>query len=123
MNKTLANLIRLQELMEKCERGGSAAGLRKQIERVHGQLPEALLRRFEHLTQRGRLPVAQVSESGACGSCHLKLTLGDALRFRRPQDAKEDRALTCPFCGCFLYVATAVTRSQHGHHVAVSPRL
>jgi len=112
MNKTLANLIRLQELMEQCKHGGRTAGLRKQIDRIRGKLPEALLRRFEHLTQHGRLPVAQVPESGACGSCHLKLTLGDALRLRRPQDAKEDRVLTCPFCGCFLYVATAVTKEN-----------
>ncbi len=112
MNKTLANLIRLQELLEQHEQGDDTEDLRKLTDRVRGKLTEAHLRRFEHFAQRGRSPVAQVSESGACGSCHLKLTPGDSLRFRRPQDPKEDRVFTCPFCGCFLYVASAITRKK-----------
>ena len=112
MNETLKNLIRLQELTQQYEREGSMVGLRKQIDRVRARLPEAILRGFDHLTQHGRLPVAQVSESGACGSCHLKLTPGDALRLRRAQETNEDHALTCPFCGCFLYVATAVPQEN-----------
>ena len=117
MNKTLASLIRLQELLEQHEHGDDTDNLRKQMDRVRGQLPEALLRKFQHLMERGRLPVAQVSESGACGSCHLKLTPGDTLRFRRPQDPKEDRVLTCPFCGCVLYGATVVAREkEHNRH-------
>lgn len=112
MNTTLKTLIRLEELTQQYEKEDRRTNLRKQINDLRARLPESLLRRFEHLTQHGRLPVAQVSESGACGSCHLKLTVGDALRLRHPQDAKEDCVLTCPFCGCFLYVATAVTEGK-----------
>jgi len=112
MNKTLANLIRLQELLEQHEQGDDTEDLRKLMDRVRGKLTEAHLRRFEHLIERGRLAVARVSESGACGSCHLKLTAGDSLRFRQPQDPKEDRVFTCPFCGCFLYVASAITSKK-----------
>jgi len=96
MNKTLANLIRLQERMEQCEHGGRTAGLRKQIDRVRAKVPEAILRRFGHLIQYGRVPLARLSESGACGSCHLKLLAADAGRVRQ----EPDELHVCPHCGC-----------------------
>jgi predicted nucleic acid-binding Zn-ribbon protein len=102
MNTTLKNLIKLQELMQQGEDGGRSIELDKQIERLRNKLPKAILGRFDHLSERRRFPVVKISETGACGNCHLKLTPGDTLRFRQTQTS-EEIVLTCPFCGCFLY--------------------
>jgi predicted nucleic acid-binding Zn-ribbon protein len=107
MNMTLNNLVRLEALTRQCGKRNGTPGLRKQIARLRAVLPENILRRFDHLAGHGRLPVAQISVSGACGSCHLALTPGDAQRFQRhAQEPHLDSVLMCPFCGCFLYAAT-----------------
>lgn len=108
MNKTLANLIQLQELMRRYENSGHLANLRRQVERLRAKLPKNILRQFDHLAELGRLPVAQVSESGACGSCHIKLPLADVLHIR----SSDHQFPICPFCGCFLYVASAVPAEE-----------
>jgi predicted nucleic acid-binding Zn-ribbon protein len=116
MNTTLKNLIRLDELTRRCENEDSTIELERKMDWLRTRLPNAVLGRFDHLIQRGRLAVAQVSESGACGSCHLKLTPADAVRFRR---ASEDTILTCPYCGCFLYAVTAVPAEEKPTIVAL----
>lgn len=112
MNTTLKNLIRLQELTRLYEHSGHPASQHKRIVHLRGSLPPNLLRRFDHLTEHGRLPVAQVSASGACGSCHLKLTASDVLRLRHVQESNVETVSLCPFCGCFLYSPTAAADSK-----------
>jgi predicted nucleic acid-binding Zn-ribbon protein len=99
MNEALANLIQLHELEQELAHEGGTACLRDQIDHIRTQLPAELLRQFDQLVRHGHLPVALLSKSGACGSCHLQLTPADVLRFRIVQD----QILTCPQCGCFLY--------------------
>jgi predicted nucleic acid-binding Zn-ribbon protein len=99
MNTTLKRLIRLQQLLRRQELEGSTLGEQTQINRLRAQIEPNDLRRFDHFVEHGRLAVAALSVSGACGSCHLQLTPADALRSRRA----EDRPFTCPNCGCFLY--------------------
>jgi predicted nucleic acid-binding Zn-ribbon protein len=106
MNNTLSDLIRLQELTLESESEGHEAILRKRIDRLRAKLPETVLRRFDHLAEHGRRAVARVSQSGACGSCHLKLTRGDVLRLRH---TCEEAVPACPYCGCFLYAADTVS--------------
>jgi predicted nucleic acid-binding Zn-ribbon protein len=114
MNTTLKTLIRLEQLTQRCEKDDQETNLRQQIDDLRAQLPQSLLRRFDHLAERGRLSVAQVSASGGCGSCHMKLPLADVLRIR-----SSSRALAnCPFCGCFLYVQAAVTEERETAAIA-----
>jgi len=112
MNKTLTSLIQLQELMRRYENTGHPASLRRQADRLRTKLPENILRQFDRLAEHGRLPVAQVSASGACGSCHLKLTANDVLRLRHALESNTENVLACPFCGCFLYLPAAVAESK-----------
>ncbi|MGB8368604.1 MAG: C4-type zinc ribbon domain-containing protein [Limisphaerales bacterium] len=108
MNKTLTSLIQLQELMRRYENAGHPASLRRQVDRLRTKLPKNILRQFDHLAELGRLPVAQVSASGACGSCHMKLPPADMLHIR----SSDHQFPICPFCGCFLYAAAAVAESK-----------
>jgi hypothetical protein len=103
MNMTLTNLIRLEALT--LESGGDERdeSLQAEMDRLRGRLSEGVLRRFDDRLRYGRRVVAPLSETGACGSCHLKLPLGNAMQVRR----EEAQMLTCPFCGCFLYAPAA----------------
>lgn len=103
MNATLKNLIALQEVTHHYEENGQAPSEWGQIEQLRVKIPANILRRFDHLAERRPFPVVQMSESGACGNCHLKLTPNDVLRFRRASEPDQENAFTCPFCGCFLY--------------------
>ena len=114
MNTNLNHLIRLEELTRDYEREGRSTKLRRQIDNLRAKLPENVLRRFDRLAEHDRLPVAQVSESGACGSCHLKLPPADALRIRSSSHALP----VCPFCGCFLYTRAASTEEKETTAVA-----
>lgn len=99
MNKTLTSLIRLKELTGQSEHDGETTTARQEIEGLRHKLLGDVLRRFDHLTNHGRRPVAPLSPSGACGSCHIKLPPSDVLRLRSSSHSLP----TCPFCGCFLY--------------------
>jgi predicted nucleic acid-binding Zn-ribbon protein len=99
MNATLKDLIRLNELVRQYEPEGCPARLHKQVNQLRAKLSTNILRRFDRLAEHGRRSAAQVSKSGACGSCHLALTPGDMMQFRNAQD----QVFTCPHCGCFLY--------------------
>ncbi len=114
MNTTLETLIRLEKLTQQYEKEDQKTNLRKQINNLRAELPESLLRRFDHLAERGRLPIAQVSESGGCGSCHMKLPLADVLRIRSSSHVLP----ICPFCGCVLYAPAATTEEKETTAVA-----
>jgi len=99
MNETLTSLIRLQELTLKGESKNHISELHREINRLRAGLSQHILRRFDHFTKFRRLAVAQLSESGACNSCHMRLLPADALHIR----SSSHRLATCPFCECFLY--------------------
>lgn len=101
MNEILQKLIRLKQLLESEQNEPDEGCLRSQIDGVRGSIPENLLRHFDRLSEHGKQPLAEMSPSGACGSCHLKLPAGDVLRVRRASEASK--VIVCPFCGCFLY--------------------
>jgi len=92
-------MIRLQELTLRARRAAVATGVGRRILRLRGGIPELYLTRFDRLLQRRRVAVAAISESGACGACHLQLPVGDVWMVR---EASEMLA-SCPYCGCFLY--------------------
>ncbi len=120
MNKTLTSLIQLQELMCRYENAGHPASLRRQADRLRTKLPETILRQFDRLAEHGRLPVAHVSASGACGSCHLQLTASDVLRLRHALESNEENFSLCPFCGGFLYSPVALSGVAQTSKSAVS---
>jgi predicted nucleic acid-binding Zn-ribbon protein len=99
MNRTLAMMIRLQELTLSTRRPARAVGVEKRILRLRGRIPGSHLNRFDRLLQRRHVAVAAISKSGACGACHLQLPVGDVWLVR---EASEMLA-SCPHCGCFLY--------------------
>jgi predicted nucleic acid-binding Zn-ribbon protein len=99
MNRTLAMMLRLQELTASVNRAGRTPGLERRVVRLRGRIPELHLSRFDRLLRRRRVAVAAVSESGVCGACHLQLPVGDVWMVR---EASEMLA-SCPYCGCFLY--------------------
>jgi predicted nucleic acid-binding Zn-ribbon protein len=115
MNATLKNLIRLQELMQQFESEGRAPGLRKQIDGLRAKLPEDVMRRFDHVAEHRRVSVAQLTATGACGVCHMKLPPADVLRIR----SSTHLLPICPMCGGFIYYATvAVEPEREGIEVA-----
>jgi predicted nucleic acid-binding Zn-ribbon protein len=83
--------------------------MRSQIDEVHGCIPENLLRHFDRLYEHGKSLLAEISSSGACGSCHLKLPPGDALRVRSVSEA--NKVIACPFCGCLLYAPKSTDKA------------
>ncbi len=99
MNVTMKNLIELQELMQRSKSQNHSESMRLEIERARAVLPEGVLRQLDHFTKFGRRAVAQLSESDACGSCHMKLPPADALHIRN----SGHQLAICPLCGCFLY--------------------
>ncbi|MGO8675984.1 MAG: C4-type zinc ribbon domain-containing protein [Limisphaerales bacterium] len=104
----LKNLIHQQELTQRFENKNRTSNLRKEIGRLRTGLPDHILRRFNHLAEHRRIAVAQLSESGACSGCHMKLPSADALRIR----SSSHQLATCPFCGCFLYSPTATLSNE-----------
>ena len=102
MDETLERMLRLKELMRKGRGRERPPGWQKEVDDLRAKVAADLLRRFDHLIDRGRLPIGLLSDSGACGSCHLKLTPDQVLHLRN----KPGRGSSCPYCGCLLYVAT-----------------
>ncbi len=105
MNAHAAQLIRLQSLSSKVQAKPRARGAQKEAEQLREQIPETLLRGFDRLIGQGRMAVATLSESGACGNCHLTLPPATAVRVRHT----PEQIHTCPHCGCFLYDAAWIT--------------
>jgi len=101
MDKVLANMIRLQELMRLSGRPKRGKAPQRQVKRLRNKIPGNLLEAFDRLLHHGRTPMAALSESAACGSCHLNLPRFEVLQVRRA----TGQIFTCPYCGCFLYAA------------------
>ena len=99
MDKMVAKMMRLQELMQHRSHRKQATERQKRADCLRRRVPKNLLRRFDHLVGQKRLGVAILSKAGACGNCHLVLPPAEALEIRR----SEDKMHTCPYCGCFLY--------------------
>ena len=99
MNKTLAMMLRLQELAQQAAHSPHESTLQRRITRLRRRIPENYLNRFDRLFQRRGMAVAAMSASYACGGCHLQLPIGDVWLVR---EASELMA-SCPHCGCFLY--------------------
>jgi predicted nucleic acid-binding Zn-ribbon protein len=110
MNSALKELVKLRDLTRQYENENHATNLRKKIDSLRDTLPKNFLRRFDHLAEHGRLPVAEISESGACESCHMKLPPADALKIRSSSHSLS--LPTCPFCGCFLYFPAVLSQSK-----------
>jgi len=106
MNNTIAVLTRLYELTEYGTVKTKARG--QEINTLRGRLPDNLLRRFDRLIEHGHRPVAPLSDSGACGSCHLKLPPDQVLDFRRA----PDQVHACPHCGCVLFASAPLRQAQ-----------
>ena len=92
-------MIRLQELTLQARRAAAEPSAERRVLRLRGRIPEEYLSRFDRLLQRRNVAVAAISETGACGACHLQLPVGDVWVAR---EASEMLA-SCPYCGCFLY--------------------
>ena len=107
MDETLERTLRLRELMKKEHERGRAPKWQKEVDALRGQVDADLLRRFDHLVDRGRAPIGLLSESGACGTCHLTLTRDQVIHMRNT----PGRGFPCPYCGCLLYVADALETS------------
>ena len=110
MDETLERMLRLKELMKKGRDRKRPPEWQKEVDDLRGKIENDLLRRFDHLIDRGRAPIGLLSESGACGNCHLKLTPDLILHMR----STPGRGFSCPYCGCLLYVA----RDEHSAEAA-----
>jgi predicted nucleic acid-binding Zn-ribbon protein len=64
-----------------------------------GRVNSALLRKYESIVRRGRLPALVPLRDRACGNCFGRLPLQAASEIRR-----QDQPYTCEHCGVILYV-------------------
>jgi predicted nucleic acid-binding Zn-ribbon protein len=108
MNNSITVLTRLFELTRPNGHKRPAPARQAEINRLRERLPESLLRRFDRLVERGHRPIAPLSGSGACGSCHLKLPPGEVLEFRRA----PDQVHACPHCGCVLFASAPLRDAE-----------
>ncbi len=99
--QTLRQLIELQELTGSCP---GETRVKRQIDELRAAIPVELLRAFDSAAEHGRAAVALVTDSGACGGCHLKLPSGMATKVQ----VLSDRIQKCPYCGCFLCSSMAL---------------
>ena len=110
MDVTLERMLRLRELAKKTRGKRQAQESQKEMADLRTKVSADLLRLFDHLIDRGRAPVGLLSDSGACESCHLKLTPDQILHMRNAPDC----GFPCPHCGCLLYVPSPAN-TQVGH--------
>jgi predicted nucleic acid-binding Zn-ribbon protein len=96
-------------MLESEQNENDEGSLCSKIDEVHGCIPENLLRHFDRLYEHGKSPLAEISLSGACGSCHFKLPPGDALRVHRASEA--NKVVACAFCGCLLYAPKSADKA------------
>jgi predicted nucleic acid-binding Zn-ribbon protein len=108
MNNTITVLTRLVELTQPNGHKRPAPARQAEIKRLRERLPESLLRRFDRLLEHGHRPIARLSESGACGSCHLRLPPDEVLNFRRA----PDQVHACPHCGCVLFASAPLREAE-----------
>jgi predicted nucleic acid-binding Zn-ribbon protein len=108
MNDAIKVLAQLYVLTE--QNGHKRPGLARlaEVNRLRDRLPEDVLRRFNRLIEHGHRPIVSLSESGACGSCHLKLPPDQVLDFRRA----PDQIHACPHCGCVLFASAPLREAE-----------
>src|SRR5690349_17152981 len=102
MDETLERMLRLKELMKKARDRKQSPGWQQEVDDLRAKVESDLLRPFDHLLDRGRPPIGLLSDSGACSTCHLKLTPDQILHMRN----QPGLGFSCPHCGCLLYVAS-----------------
>jgi predicted nucleic acid-binding Zn-ribbon protein len=110
MRETLESLLALQELdivlsesqiLHRQQTHHGIADVRSKIERLRGELPEAILKRYDQLRASG---IAVVKENdGVCGGCRLSVPKGDLNRMYRGAIP-----WVCPNCGKFLLLQARV---------------
>ncbi len=115
-SQDLIALIHLQELTSQSEAGRRPA--RRHIQELRAAIPLELLRSFDSATDHGRAAIARVTDSGACGGCHLKLPSGMPAGIQ----ILSDHIQKCPNCGCFLYTSTVPCSSGSGNPPLSSSR-
>ena len=71
--------------------------LERDREAVIGRIPEALLKDYERLAERG--VGAGLFQHGTCGGCHIALSPIDVAKLRK---AAADDVVYCPECGCIM---------------------
>ncbi|HEX9046328.1 MAG TPA: hypothetical protein VF988_04820 [Verrucomicrobiae bacterium] len=101
MNAILADLLKLQSYAGEEK---SSPQMCRNVKKLRGRLPAAVLQTFDHYVDRHLAAVAALSESDGCGRCHIKLPRDNALRIRRDAEVLH----TCPNCGCWLYAQVIV---------------
>jgi predicted nucleic acid-binding Zn-ribbon protein len=101
MNDAIKVLTRLYVLTDQDGHNRPGHARHAEVNRLRDRLPEDVLRRFDRLIEHGHRPIAPLSESGACGSCHLRLPPDEVLAFRRA----PDQVHACPHCGCVLFAS------------------
>ena len=73
------------------------AQLERDREAVAGRIPEALLKDYERLAERG--VGAGLFQQGTCGGCHIALSPIAVATLRK---AAADDVVYCPECGCIM---------------------
>jgi predicted nucleic acid-binding Zn-ribbon protein len=91
MNKTLAIMIRLQQLTQHAGHSPTESVLQKRILRLRRRIPENYLNRFDRIFQRRGIAVAAMSASCACEGCHLQLPIGDVWLVREASNPVSRR--------------------------------
>jgi predicted nucleic acid-binding Zn-ribbon protein len=108
MNNTITVLTQLYVLTELTRHKRPSPARQAEVKLLRDRLPEDMLRRFDRLVAQGQRPIASLSESGACGSCHLKLPRDQVLDFRRAPDQVQ----ACPHCGCLLFGSSPLRQAE-----------
>ena len=108
----LLRLVQLQELTHPPPQKRSRAT--RQLQLLRSAIPPALLRHFDDVVRHGRPGIAMVSQSGACGSCHLSLPSGVAARL----STANEQLLQCPHCGCYMYSAAMLLAPEEKRPMA-----
>jgi hypothetical protein len=99
MTIALQNLLRLQTI-EFEELPGKHA--KAQSAELRGQIPTAILERYDRLRLRDRKAIAVVLNS-ACTACHMRQPIGKMAALMRGQDIQ-----VCDSCGRYLLLSAPV---------------
>lgn len=93
MKDTLTILLQLQELEDPSKHKAApetVAALKK-------RLPSPVVAHYDRCRARKRKPVAVVSSTAVCGSCHMRLSRGLLAALQR-----GDEIQVCENCGTYL---------------------
>lgn len=117
MKNILHHLIQLQELdfalaeQQAANPQAPLKQLEEAITQLRGQLPEAVLGRYQRLQQKNSLAVVPLA-NGACSQCRMAIPAGIVNAVRA-----EEALQTCGHCGRFLYYQEGLPRQpkKAGH--------